>query len=394
MLIRTMMVCAALGAVASPVQAQGAAGLPSPQGCDVIDAAAVASQAASAARAPVFPPTQLEVRTPVAPTPFAAAGRDYLVYELFLTNYSDQPMSVRGVEVLNADDDKLRVVSALKAPQLKERLRVVGAADGVDPMLIGAGQGAILSLCLAFHGAAAPATLRHRVLLDGAFADGPAVGARAAQLHTLGRPLVGTGWTADNGPGVHSHHRAGVFVAGGLAQNARRYAIDWKIYRDGAIYSGDARDVKNYYAYGKEVVAVADGRVTGARNDMPDNIPRTKDGFTPAVPMTMDNLAGNFVIIELGRGQYAQYAHMQPGSVRVKAGQMVRKGQVVGRVGNSGDARVPHLHFQVATGTDILDGEGLPYLIDAFRMRLPDGRWEARTREFPLDGAVIDFGAD
>lgn len=110
--------------------------------------------------------------------------------------------------------------------------------------------------------------------------------------------------------------------------------------------------------------------------------------------MTMDNLAGNFVFIDLGNGQYAQYAHLQPGSVRVKAGDKVRKGQLVGRVGNSGDARVPHLHFQVTNGTDILDGEGLPYLIDRFRMRVGDGKWDTRTREYPLDGAVIDFGAE
>ena len=108
----------------------------------------------------------------------------------------------------------------------------------------------------------------------------------------------------------------------------------------------------------------------------------------------MENLAGNFITIDVGNGQYAQYMHLQPGSVRVKAGDKVRKGQLVARVGNSGDARVPHLHFQVVTGTDILDGEGVPYLIDRFRMRVGEGKWEARTREYPLDSAVIDFGAN
>lgn len=108
----------------------------------------------------------------------------------------------------------------------------------------------------------------------------------------------------------------------------------------------------------------------------------------------MANLAGNFIIIDLGDGQYAQYAHLQPGSVRVKAGDRVRKGTVVARVGNSGDARVPHLHFQVATGVDLLDGEGLPYLIDRFRVRVGDGKWDMRAREYPLDRAVIDLGVD
>lgn len=379
-----------LGALTSmPALARTAADLAPPQGCDVI--AKGAGIAVAEARPAVFPPTQLEVRTPVAPTLFPAAGRDYLLYELYLNNFSDEAMLVRGVEILNADDGAMRVVGALNEPQLKERLRIVGADAQGDKMRLGAGQGAIVSLCLAFDKTAAPLKLRHRVLLDGAFADGPVVATRSTRLKVLGHPLAGSDWTADNGPNLHSHHRQGVFVAGGLAQNARRYAIDWKRYRDGEIYSGDARDVRAYYSYGQDVVAVADGVVVGARSDMPDNIPRTKAGFTPAVPLTMDNLAGNFIIIDLGDGQYAQYAHLQPGSVRVKAGDRVRKGTVVARVGNSGDARVPHLHFQVATGVDILDGEGLPYLIDRFRVRVGDGKWEARTREYPLDGAVIDF---
>lgn len=383
-----------LGALASamPALARTAAELAPPQGCDVI--AKGAGGAAAETRAAVFPPTQLDVRTPVAPTLFPAAGRDYLLYELYLTNFSDEAMPVRGVEILNADDDAMRVVGGLTGPQLKERLRMLGADPQGDTMRLGAGQGAIVSLCLAFEKTAAPLKLRHRVLLDGAFADGPAVATRSTTLKVLGRPLAGSDWTADNGPNLHSHHRKGVFVAGGLAQNARRYAIDWKRYRDGEIYSGDARDVRAYYSYGQDVVAVADGVVVGARNDMPDNIPRTKAGFTPAVPLTMDNLAGNFIIIDLGDGQYAQYAHLQPGSVRVKAGDRVRKGAVVARVGNSGDARVPHLHFQVATGLDLLDGEGLPYLIDRFRVRVGDGKWDARAREYPLDRAVIDFGVD
>jgi murein DD-endopeptidase MepM/ murein hydrolase activator NlpD len=384
-----MVVLGASLAMSAQAQTRTAADIPPPQGCDVIANGTGGSVAQ--ARAMPFPPTQLEVRTPEAPTLFPSAGRDYLLYELYLSNFSDEAMTVRGVEILNADDDRMRIVSVLNEAQVKERLRMVGGGAQDAPTRLDAGQGAIVSLCLAFDKTAAPVKLRHRVLLDGAFADGPVVARRSTKLQVLGRPLAGSDWTADNGPNLHSHHRKGVFVAGGLAQNARRYAIDWKIYRDGEIHGGDARDVRAYYSYGRDVVAVADGAVVGARNDMPDNIPRTKDGFTPAVPLTMDNLAGNFIVIDLGNGQYAQYAHLQPGSVRVKAGDRVRKGQLVARVGNSGDARVPHLHFQVATGTDILDGEGVPYLIDRFRMRVGEGKWEARTREYPLDRAVIDF---
>lgn len=140
------------------------------------------------------------------------------------------------------------------------------------------------------------------------------------------------------------------------------------------------------------MLAVADGEIVQARDGMPDNIPRTPAGFTPAVPISMENVAGNVVTIALGNGQFAQYAHLQPGSVQVKTGQRVRRGQLLGRVGNSGDARVPHLHFQVASNPDILASEGLPFLFDQYRLKVAENAWEARAREYPIGDGVIDFG--
>ncbi|RFP26134.1 M23 family peptidase [Duganella sp. BJB488] len=362
-----------------------------PSGCDSVGSGA-GTVSSEGAPAPVFPPIQLEIRTPLAPTLFAGGGRSFLLYELHLHNFSDQALPLRGIEVINADNGA--VLDLIKEPQLKERVRLAGGDDDGGVPRLAAGQGAVAFLCLAFDTAAVPRTLRHRVLLDNAFADSASIGTRANKMHVLGPPLAGANWTADNGPSIQSHHRIGVFVAGGLAYNARRYAIDWKKYLAGATFGGDARDVHAHFAYGQDVLAVADGRIVAARNDMPDNIPRTKDGFTPAVAITMDNIAGNFIVLDLGDGQFAQYAHLQPGSVRVKTGDRVRRGQLIAHVGNSGDARVPHLHFQVANAPDFLASEGLPYLIDHFKLKTAEGVWQTRKREFPLDASVVDFGAE
>ena len=340
-----------------------------PQGCDDVPAVASAAQS----RQTTFPPVQLEVRTPQPPTAFPIEGRNLLLYELHLHDYGDQTAPVRGVEIIS-DQGKLLV--SVGEAQLKNRMQQYGK-----------GGTAVVFLCLAFDsGASMPPALRHRVLLGDSFADGPLIGTHASKLKTLGAPLNGPGWSADNGPGLDSHHRTGVLVVGGLAQNTRRYAIDWKKYQDGQSYSGDPRDAHAHLAYGAEVLAVADGTVVAARNDMPDNVPRTAGGFTPAVPMTMDNLAGNFIVIDLGDNQYAQYAHLRPGSVKVKAGDKVRRGQLVAQVGISGDARVPHLHFQVSNSADFLAGEGLPYVIDEFQLN-----GQRRTSEYPNDGAVVNF---
>lgn len=147
--------------------------------------------------------------------------------------------------------------------------------------------------------------------------------------------------------------------------------------------------------YGKRVLAVTDGTVVSAIDGLPDNTPRTAAGFSTAIPLTMKTVAGNSIVLDLGGGQYAYYAHLQPGSVGVKVGDRVRRGEVLARIGNSGDARRPHLHFQVATTPEILDSEGIPYLIDRYRVRTESGDWELRKREFPMgDDIVVSFGAD
>lgn len=378
---------------ATPLLAATAADLLPPKGCDIIGASTPA-QAATKALA-VFPPIPLDMRTPLAPTVLPAAGRNYLIYELHLRNFTEEAMTLRGIEVIDGQSVPERALAVVTAAQLRERLRLVGpeTKDG-QPRLAG-GQSAVAYLCLAFDASApVPATLRHRVLLDGATADGPLLDTRHTRMKVLGRPLAGGNWGADNGPSIESHHRMGLFVAGGVAHLARRYGIDWKIYQDGQSYSGDARDVRSYFAYGKEVLAVADGEVMQARDGMPDNIPRTAAGFTPAVPLTMETVAGNFVVLALGDDQFAQYVHLQPGSLRVKAGDHIKRGAVIARVGNSGDARVPHLHFQVADNPEILASEGLPYLFDQYRLKIAEGQWERRTLDFPLGDGVIDFGWD
>jgi murein DD-endopeptidase MepM/ murein hydrolase activator NlpD len=74
------------------------------------------------------------------------------------------------------------------------------------------------------------------------------------------------------------------------------------------------------------------------------------------------------VVLDLGGGRYALYAHLQPGSLTVVAGDRVRRGQVLGKVGNTGNSVAPHLHFHVMDGPSPLDANGLPYRIDRFEV--------------------------
>ncbi len=366
---------------------------PAPKGWAVVHRGAKPAKF-RAAISPSFPPIQVEVRTPFAPTLFPADGRKYLVYELSVQNFSGDALDLRGLQVVDADHSTQEPIASFDAEQLLALLHPTGVGEAGHAQHLEANQGAVVFLCLAFDGGdTAPARLRHLLLLDGAVAVGPAIGTQHTALRSLAPAVSGSNWTAADGPSIDSHHRVGIFIADGLAQLSRRFAVDWKKLKDGVSFSGDARDVQSYYAYGEPVFSVANATVVVAQDGFPNNIPRTAAGFRTAVPITMESVAGNTIVLDLGDGQFATYAHLQPGSVLAKAGDRVKRGQLLGRIGNSGDSREPHLHFQVTTGSDLLASEGVPYLINRFRMKPASGNWETRLGEFPMgQTTVFDFG--
>jgi len=110
---------------------------------------------------------------------------------------------------------------------------------------------------------------------------------------------------------------------------------------------------------------------------------------------TLETVAGNTITLDVGGGQFAHYMHLQPGSVRVKGGDRVRRGQALARIGSSGDAREPHLRFEVTTSSKLLVGEGVPYVIDRYRLKSANGGpMELHIHELPLDHSVVAFGED
>jgi murein DD-endopeptidase MepM/ murein hydrolase activator NlpD len=354
------------------------------------------AQRASSTPPPSFPPPQLEMRVPFEPTAFPSAGRTYLTYELHLRNFAAVPLTLTRVEVLDANPRSADVVVAFDGKPLEDIIQPIGArpAEGAPAsrQQVGGGASAVLFMSVSFPaGTAVPERLRHRLTVGEATVEGAPIGTRHTQLRVFGPPLTGSNWVARSGPSNDSYHRRGVIVIDGMTTIDRRYAIDWVQVKDGVTFSGDALDARSYYSYGEDVLAVADGRIVSANDGIPDNVPR-RDGFQPAVPITLDTLPGNTITLDVGGGQFAYYLHMQPGTIRVKPGDRVRRGQVIGRIGNSGDSREPHLHFELTNSPRFIVGEGLPYVIDAYRERAADGSAQTRTRELPLRDMVIDFG--
>jgi len=344
-------------------------------------------------------PLQLEMGVPFEPTAFPSGPHFYVMYELHLTNFGPTPLTLSRIEVLDADGGAAQPIAAFEAEQLEALLQPLGGKRLSDPkerLVIADGQSAIAYMSVAFDRSAhIPDRLIHRVSAADSGVEGAVIATHHTELHVLGPPLEGANWLAEDGPSndQDNHHRRGLFVLDGRLADSERYAIDWKQIKDGGSFSGDARDVHSYYSYGKAVLAVADGRVVTARDGLPDNIPGHGEAFHPAVPITLETITGNTITLDLGGGQYAYYAHLQPGSLRVTAGDRVRRGQALAHIGASGDAREPHLHFEVTTSSKLAAGHGVPYLIDRYRCKsTSDGPMEPRVNELPLGKSLVDFG--
>ena len=276
------------------------------------------------------------------------------------------------------------------------------ALRGPAKLKVGSAQRAVVYMWVTLPDGTKPAQgLQHRVTMklgEGQHVVSTDAGrvAIAAKVRTIGPPLRGDSWAAMNGPSNASGHRRTIVSVDGVARVPQRFGIDWlQIGPDRRSYSGDAKDNKSYLAYGEDAIAVADGIVSAVKDGIPENVP----GMTSrAVPITIETVAGNHVILNIGGSAYAFYAHLQPGSLKVKLGDKVRRGQVVGLVGNSGNSTEPHLHFQVSDANSPLGSEGLPYALDTFEVQgrigsTPLAAPEARKKEMPLANVVVRFPA-
>ncbi|WP_228991737.1 M23 family metallopeptidase [Streptomyces sp. DH8] len=204
--------------------------------------------------------------------------------------------------------------------------------------------------------------------------------ARAARPRGAPRPPVEvappvTGrWTALNSPAdkapSHGTHAYG-----------QTYAIDIVAEPETAEGEGPARPAfhrlwplvrrnRAFPAFDAPLLAVADATVVRASDGQRDHLSRTS---LPALAYLMflegtvrsilgaHRILGNHVVLDLGGGVYAVYAHARRGSLRVKTGDRVRAGQEIGRVGNSGNTTEPHLHFHLMDGPDPDDARGAPF---------------------------------
>ena len=366
-----------------------------------------------------FTPVVVSALTSTATPVLGTDNQQHIVYELIITNTNATPATLNKVSVLDASNPS-DVIATFEGTNLLSRLRMtIGGTSKSSVIEQGSTRLFLIDISLPAD-AVIPSRLVHR--LDLLAGPGPAPAPAVAMdyvvapisisraLRVIGPPLRGQHWVDTNGccEPRGAHRAAGLAMNGGIYY-AQRFAIDWmQLDSEGRLVHGDSADVNNYTCYGADILAVADGTVIATQKDLDNQKPGT---LPDPKTITVENVDGNHVILDLGGGVYAFYAHMQKDGVLVHLGDHVKRGQVLGKLGNTGNTSAPHLHFQLMDGPSALGAQGLPYIIDSFQLAgevnkaqfdaAPgiEGDWSKgllpmpseRQKQFPMDLNIVNF---
>jgi murein DD-endopeptidase MepM/ murein hydrolase activator NlpD len=352
----------------------------------------------------------------------AVVGLDaaaHVGYELLITNYHGDTGTLSLLRVDVFADGATVPTAAFEGEALASRISHPGrpgAATGeADARTIAGGEHVLLYLWITTPpDAPLPRVLRHALVFRARTgqerrASDVTVAVVAGSAPAIGPPFRNGRWLAHEGPGNHrSHHWGSQLADNGRVTCPQRFAIDFIGLDDtGRAVRTEARRSANgdWVGFGAEVIAVEDGIVRDRQDDVADNVPLAP--LPPPRSVSARDLYGNYVVVE-SDGHFVHYAHLQRGSVRVRVGERVRRGEALGRVGNSGNTSGPHLHVHVSDRATFEGSDGLPFAMAPLEVLgrttidhaadltmappslLPSGPWRAGL---PLHGDVVRVDA-
>jgi len=334
-------------------------------------------------------------------------GMDHVEYELLVVNAVDQPVTLTSLTVL---DPAAKELTRIDGPALVATTQTL--LDKKPLSEIPASAAAAVHVDLIVPPDTAPERVTHRldysvpagtstaVFVDPPVIHGPEVAINRRPATVIKPPLKGNGWLATAAcctPNVHRDLR--VVVDGRRIETPETFAVDWALLKGDRVYERDGASNEQFYDYGADVFAVADGSVVSVQDGRPDTTPNKA-----MTPKTLSDFGGNHVILEIAPNVFAVYAHLKPGSLRVKVGDKVKVGAPLAKIGNTGPSLGPHLHFGLLNRPDIFTGRSLPFVIDSYTLAgtvdiaaakgdtLPITPNSKQVRSvYPLHGSIQNF---
>jgi hypothetical protein len=331
-------------------------------------------------------PAQMTVNVYQYPSAVVAMNKAYLQYEMYVTSFMTMPVTLTSLEVKDSNNtiytthyDKKDFVFKPKESKIIYVSIPFNALNDVPDRLINQ---------LTFNGKIKDRKINFPLIT-------PALTVDKTPPVIVSTPLRGSNWLAVNGLSNTSLHRKAALYFGGRPYYPEIYAIDFlQMGKDGKTYKGDRHDNKSYHCYNQDILAVAEGRVALVQDGIPENVPNSN---TLAVPMTEKTLPGNYVVLDLGNNTFAAYGHLIPGSIKVKVGDRVTRGQVLAKLGNSGNSGEPHLHIQITDKPEFLQSNAKPYGYDRFKV-IPSnmastepGNSKEFINQLPLEDTMMEF---
>jgi hypothetical protein len=144
-------------------------------------------------------------------------------------------------------------------------------------------------------------------------------------------------------------------------------------------HRGEGKKNEDYYAFGRDVLAPADGTVTDVIEGVRDNVPGSMNPFSGV---------GNCVIIQHREDEVSVLAHFKQGTIKVRVGDKVQRGEVLGQCGNSGNSSEPHIHYHLQHSPVLQDGLGIKCVFSKVVLS-KNGKREIRSMYSPVKGDVI-----
>lgn len=321
--------------------------------------------------ATAFTPLVSQVLTTPQPVK-ASDGNYHIAYELLLTNAIGVPVELQEVEI--RDRKSGRILLALGDVELKQQINPIGhvEANASGDLAIPSSSTAIIWLDVVVPSADdIPDEIDHRIAGRAVTPNGAhpfesvlsSLSLDKSAPIILGPPVPPGKWLMSEGCcRDFTHHRHGLAPIDGRLMVPQRFAIDFYLLDDeNRTWIGDPHKLTDYLSYGKQTLAAADGEIVAASDGRPDQQPPEP----PPIPPIADTV-GNYVIIKASPTAYLLYAHMKPGSIAVKVGDKVMKGQKIGLIGTTGNSTTPHLHFQILTTPTFFPTDSTPYVFEAF----------------------------
>lgn len=352
--------------------------------------------AAAMAKADVSPPLAVDQLAPARWV--ASEGRSLTAFELVVRNEGAVPVRLEALEL----SDRGRVRTRVSGAALADRMLPPGGTRRQPTTAVEPGETVIVYVETGAEPGQSP-----RLMTRLSYAAGSARTELARPVTIVDRPPVvlapplRTGaWVAVHWPDWDRGHRRVTFPHRDSIYLPGRYAIDFVgVADDGRVSQGQPDRARDAVGYGAPVYAGADGVVVAAVGDQAE-----AELISKNPKHGPGREAGNHVALRLPGGEHVFYEHLRPGSITVRKGQRVRRGERIGELGFSGDSTGPHLHMHVATGSDPIRSQGVPFTISRFEVvgryadlaTLGTRRWQDDRRgetraEWPGYNVVVRF---